>query len=257
MKYTFTVFLLGIMGSLSLCAQSMPAFSITLFELDLGNEKPFQNAQYLTDFNPNGYNNQPSFFDANTIYLTSDWNSKGQTDIVKLNLLRNAVLKVTDTGDSEFSPTLTPDGRHFSTITVPGGEVGDAPQLLWKYPIDRSGIGSAVTYGKSNVGYHCWLNQRQVALFLVQNPISLVLYDVVDDESIPIEEKVGRCLKKDSQGNLVFVHKTTSSIWYLKRYNPQTGRTKIIAETRKGSEDFEILENGNLIMARLKMDSDG
>lgn len=230
--------------------QGLPKSSITLFELDQSSSTSLKNARYLTGFNADGYNNQPSFFDEHTIYISSDWNAKGQTDIVKLNLLREAILKVTDTDESEFSPTLMPDGQHFSTITVPPGKIGEQPQFLWQYPLDRTGSGNAVTYDFANVGYHNWLSENEVAIFLVGEPNQLILYNINNQVVTELDKNTGRCLKSDDKGQLIYVHKAALNIWYLKSYDPVTGKKKIIAETLRGSEDFGILNDGSIIMGR-------
>ena len=40
------------------------------------------------------------------------------------------------------------------------------------------------------------------------------------------------------------------NIWYLKTYDVATGMKNIIGETKTGSEDFEILDDGKMIMGQ-------
>ncbi len=250
-KRPYFLILSFLIASFNLCySQNLPSTSIALFELDVHSEKPLKNAKFLTNFNPKGYNNQPAFFDENTLYITSDWSAKGQTDIVKLNLLREAMLKITDTDESEYSPTLCPDKTHFSTITVPPTNAANPAQFLWRYPLDRSSSGKVLSYDLSNVGYHCWMSEGELALFLVDDPHKLVIYNIRAGSVKEVDANIGRCLKMSRGSELIYVHKANFNIWYLKSYNPSTGLKNIIGETRPGSEDFEILDDGTLMMAQ-------
>ena len=232
----------------------LPKTSITLFEIGVEDENPLSNPQYLTGFNPDGYNNQPSFFDTDILYLTSDWKAKGQTDILKLNLKSKSLTKITDTSESEYSPNLTPDRQGISCINVPPGQTGEGQiQLLWKYPISRANMGDAISYDIENVGYHHWIDRTQVALFLVDDPNELVILNVLNGDITEIDKNVGRCFKVDKNGDLLYVHKAAHNIWYLKTYNLITGRKSIIGETKSGSEDFDFLEDGSLIMGKGSM----
>ena len=245
--YSTTIALLSfVMG---LLAQELPSTSIVIFELDRGAEITLTNAKFLTKFNPEGYNNQPAFFDENTLYISSDWKAKGKTDIVKLNLLRKAVLKVTHTVESEYSPTLGPDPKSFTVVTLPEGTTDNPAQFIWEYPLDRSHEGEILSYDISNVGYQCWINRNEIALFLVDDPSKLSIYNTETQKSKDIDENIGRCLKVNSNGELIYVHKTGYNIWYFKSYDSRTGEKNVIGETRPGSEDFEILDDGSFIMA--------
>ena len=245
--YSTTIVLLSFVTALS--AQELPSTSIAIFELDKGADLALTNAKFLTNFNPEGYNNQPAFFDENTMYISSDWKAEGKTDIVKLNLLRNAILKVTHTEESEYSPALSPDPKSFTVVTVPSGSTENPPQFIWKYPLDRSHEGEILSYDFSNVGYQCWINKNEIALFLVDDPNRLSIFNVETQKTKEIDNNIGRCLKVNSNGELIYVHKTGYNIWYFKSYDSRTGQKNVIGETRPGSEDFEILQDGSLIMA--------
>ena len=75
--------------------------------------------------NSPGYDNQPSFTpDGSAILFTSDRGSASsvatlfRTDIYRYDIRSRTVSRVTDTPEGEFSPTVTPDGRHISVIRV-------------------------------------------------------------------------------------------------------------------------------------------
>jgi len=247
MTFRIIAFLISIFCHFITVGQ-LPQSAITVFEMREGSiEKP----QFLTNFNISGYNNQPAFFDKDILYLTSDWNAQGQTDIIKLNIKAKTLTKVTTTQDSEYSPTPTPDGIGMSCISVPPGQSGDNQiQLLWKYPLDRSNGGKAITYDFENVGYHHWLNRNEVAIFLVGEPHRLIIYNTLNQSITPVDENVGRCFRMNTRGELVYVHKAAHNIWYLKTYNVTTQKKNIIGETKTGSEDFELLGDNSILMGK-------
>jgi len=165
-----------------------------------------------------------------------------------MNLNDESLMKVTDTDESEYSPTLTPDKQNFSTITVPPTEGSDAPQFLWNYPINRKDSGHAIDYDLTNVGYHIWLNSNELILFLVGDPHQLVHYNIESGTMSEIDKNVGRCFRLNHNNEVVYVHKAAHNIWYFKTFNVDTDKRSIIGETKTGSEDFEILPDNSIIM---------
>ena len=249
---SFGITLFFLVLSIACTAQGLPSTSITLFSFDPTADNVVSEPRYLTGFNPDGYNNQPAFFGAEVLYITSDWDAKGQTDILKLNTKRNTLAKVTDTPDSEYSPTPVPDDKSFSCISVPLSTSSDADpiQWLWKYPVDRSNSGNAISFDFENVGYHHWLNIHEVAIFLVGDPHTLIIYNTLNGETTQIDKNIGRCFRMDNQGRLIYVHKAAHNIWYLKTHDTITGKKSIIGETKTKSEDFAVLNDGRLIMGQ-------
>ena len=60
----------------------LPATKMYLLEGDFSKSSwDIDKLQYLTEFNPTGYNNQPSWSSGSEIYFTSNHNALGLTDI--------------------------------------------------------------------------------------------------------------------------------------------------------------------------------
>ncbi len=223
--------------------------STTMFLLDYeleGDTIYFDNPIELTGFNDPGYNNQPSFFDENNLYITSNKYDREKTDVIRLDLSGEKLYQITETVESEFSPTLSPDPRYFSAVRI---ERDGRDQSLWLYPMDHSNYGRRLLESLDNVGYHCWLSEDEVALFLVEDPITLALGNVTTGKVARIAENIGRCIRLTSNGELIIVSKTSDADWYLKSYDLLTRRFKILGKTLPGSEDFEILADDSIIMA--------
>ncbi len=135
----------------------------------------------------------------------------------------------------------------------------DGTQVLWQYPLDRSHGGKRILPHLKDIGYHFWINETDAVLFIVDNPIKFVLASTQNTEIYDISTKIGRCFGQMDNGSILYVYKYTEDIWHLKAFDPLTKRSRFIAETPKGSEDFVLLNDGSLIMGQgsklLRMDS--
>ena len=200
---------------------------------------------FITGFNTSGYNNQPYFTGPDELLITSSFEAKGKTDIFLLNTKGRILKRVTATEQSEYSPNLNSDG----TISVVREELGNhSPtlQFLWKYPADRSSFGLQGLSEYDNIGYYCWLPNQKVALFLVGERNKLVIVDMLSGEETFVSYNIGRCLRYDNNGGLLYVQKLGSA-WTLRRQDLSEDISEYIGITPTNSEDFEILPNGSLI----------
>jgi len=230
-------------------AQKLPHHDLLLFSLNQRPDSlwhPFA-PRFLTAFNPAGYNNQPHFFSPYEVYLTVQLQPDTvQTDIYTLDLLLNTLTRVTATATPEYSPTRMPDGRHFSVVRVEA----DGSQRLWALPIDRSHGGYPLLPHLLNVGYHCWLRDTLLALFLVNedNQHALAIAGLSGQLPRRVATTVGRCLQKTGDGRLSFVQKINGSTSYLKRYDPVRNTAETLVQLPPDTEDFALLPDGTYLV---------
>jgi hypothetical protein len=222
-----------------------------VYAFDLGRDGAgftFLRCKMLTAFNPVGYNNQPQWITNNELYLAVQFpNDTNQTDIWSLSLLNNVITRVTETPESEYSPTLMPDRRSISCVRVDAG--GSSTQRLWSYPIDRSSSGADVLSLHPSVGYHTWLSDKKLALFMVDGVSNyLKLVNADDQSSIQLTTGIGRSMARMKDGKLAYVHKETAQKWVIKSMDPVSYNNTAIAETVPGSEDFALLSDGTFLM---------
>jgi len=222
-------------------AQQLPNTNLYVFDLEVQSDSNIvlTNPNFLSNFNPTGYNNQPHFISDDLLYLTVQYPmDTTQTDIYALDLSRRTKARITATSESEYSPTLMPlvnieDVASFSTIRVENDQARS--QRLWQFPLDHSTNGRPVMPSLTTVGYHCWLNSREVALFLVGDPHQLVLADVSREDVTNITGNIGRCIQRMPGGRLAFIQKLSAKSWLIKEIALQ------------GSEDFVVLTDGTFI----------
>ncbi len=246
MKYSCLLAFLFLFCANAAYTQDLPETDLYLFNFTrTGDNFRFKNPTYLSNFNPSGYNNQPSFKDNSSLYITTDVYGN-KNDIIELNLIKKSLLRVTATDEDEYSPAVSPHHGHFSCVRV---EKDGTTQLLWTYPEDRSNFGGNVLRTIGNVGYYIWLSQEEVALFLVDDTHKLAIANIETDKNEIIIDDIGRCLKVDRNGNVIFVHKVREDFWFLKSFDPRSRRTEIITQLFDQKEDFELLSDDSIIMA--------
>lgn len=135
-----------------------------------------------------GYDNQPSFTpDSRAILYTAVVD--GQADVFRFDLASGRTTRLTRTPESEYSPTVMPDGRHFSVVRVER----DSTQRLWKFPLD-GGEPSLVLPGVKPVGYHAWVDDSTVALFVLGRPATLRIANVRTGTVALRDSGIGRTL---------------------------------------------------------------
>ncbi len=249
---TFCPFLLVCLSANILFAQKLDHHDLLLVSISKNTAGGFaiSKPQYLSDFNKIGYNNQPNFFSSNEIYLTTQFqNDTNQTEIVSLDLARRSFSRVTRTAEAEYSPTLMPGGKRFSSVRVEA----DKSQRLWSFPLDRRDAGQPVFPKIKGVGYHCWLSDTLVAMFIVGEndlPHELVLAGTKGQKPLKIASNIGRSLHRLADGRLAFVQKATGTTWFIKTYDPQKKSYEILATTPSESEDFAVLPDGTFLMGQ-------
>ncbi|MEM1214865.1 MAG: hypothetical protein AAGJ82_04230 [Bacteroidota bacterium] len=231
----------------------LPSSNIYLFNMRQVSDSIFEFKQprYLTEFNSDGYNNQPAFFSNDELYISSQLPRNAQPELYLLNLKENTKLRVTETEEGEFSPARMPDFYNFSAIRQEYlGQ--DTVIRLWQFPIDRLTNGKPVFKYLQGIGYYSWVNSKEVAVFVVDNPSYLALANVDTDDLIPLATDVGRCIQKLPNGNLAFMQRNVRGVWDLMEvslYRRSTVAPQPIV-TSLGSEDFAVLPDGSFIQGR-------
>jgi hypothetical protein len=204
----------------------------------------FSNPVHITEWA--GYNNQPFFFpDGQSLLYTSIRNDK-QADVYQYDISSRTTSRVTDTAESEFSPTLTPDGRFISVVRVEA----DSTQRLWKFPL-AGGKPILVLDKIKPVGYHTWIDTNTLALFVLGKPNTLQIVDVRTEKAEIIAENIGRATRRiPQQHKLSFVHKVSDQEWIIKTFDLGTRQITSLIKTLPGSEEYAWTPSGVLLSAK-------
>ncbi len=227
-----------------------PVSQVYVFELikTASGKAAVHSPRLLTKFNEYGYNNQPYFINDHELLLSVQTLSSKQSDIYRFNLLLNTKQQITNTALSEYSPTMTRDGSSVTCVRV--DQATTAIQRLYKYELKRQGITQVILPDIKNVGYHTWIDDKTVALFLVNKPNQMALVNIDSKDPLIFSSDVGRCMTTSRQGHLIYVHKISDEYWYIKDYDPLIQKATIITETLPGVEDFAIMPDGSYLMGK-------
>jgi hypothetical protein len=193
-----------------------------------------------------GYDNQPMFLpDGGSFFYTSIREGR-PTDIYRYTIASRADVRMTDTTEGEYSATPTPDGKFFSVIRVEA----DSTQRLWKFPI-AGGTPSLVLENVKPVGYHTWIDDRTLLLFVLGNPATLQLANVTTGKSEVIASNIGRSLHRiPGQNKMSFIHKVGPEEWYIKSFDPRTRQIAELVRTLPGAEDIAWTPDGAALIGK-------
>ncbi len=232
-------FFIGALFALSIYGQADT--EVFLFDLDMKNGLPvLSNPRNVS--NNAGYDNQPSFYDDDTILFSST--RAGQTDIRKIDIEEGSISSwITD----------TPTGSEYSPLKIPGKEMISAIRLdldglqrLYEYDPKT---GNATVLLDSKVGYHVWYNDHMiVSSVLIDGRMDLVVSNLKDGSNHTHQKNVGRSLHKIPNTDLVGYIAKDNDAWQIKSLHPISGATKIIANTFGKAEDLCWLKDGSILM---------
>lgn len=216
-----------------------------IFIIDLKDEKKLKVGQPTRITSGAGYNNQPSFLpDGQSILYTSIRDK--QADIYRYDIRSGATTQVTNTPESEYSPTLMPDGKSISVVRVEA----DGTQRLWKFPL-AGGEPLLILENLKPIGYHLWIDDHTLALFILGKPNTLQLAAVQTGKADFVIDNPGRILRRIPRADkFSFVHKVSDQEWLIKSFDLKSRAVTTIIKTFPGVEDYAWTPKGLLLMAR-------
>jgi opacity protein-like surface antigen len=251
-------------------AQAPPDTEIYLAPLKITNGTIEIGAATNITNNP-GYDNQPFFtLDGRALLFTSVRGPSTalgtggtQTDIYRYELpvkhseglAAGRVLQVTNTPESEYSPTVTPAGA-LSVIRVELD--GTSTQRLWQFTADGREP-RVVLENVKPVGYHAWADEHTLALFVLGQPATLQLADTRTGTARTIASEIGRSIQRipgAASRAISFVQRERvaggSTKWLVKRLDPATGDVTALAPALDGGTDADVAwtPDGTLVTAR-------
>ena len=233
---SLTLFAMTITGNAF--AQALPATDLWLVKIENG--VPGQPVKISEG---NGYNNQPHFSEnGSVIYYTREIpaeDSNAQTDIAAFDTATSTTRMVNNTPESEYSPTPIPGRDALSVIQA------DLKQKQYLYAIDiGSGEMELLLPDVEPVGYHAWVNDQELAMFILGDSFTLQTARLNTAGTTLIADNIGRTLRKHPEtGEILFVDKN-SEPWQIAAFNPETTDIRAVMPLFPASEDFTIDATG-------------
>lgn len=193
-----------------------------------------------------GYDNQPSFTPDGRSILFTSVRDDGQSDIYRYDIAAGTIARVTTTPESEYSATVMPHARRFSVIRVEK----DSAQRLWSFALDGSDPQIVVARLKP-VGYHAWIDSRNLALFVLGKPNALVHANVITGAVDTLARDIGRSLQPlPDRVGFSFTQRTDSGTFRLKTMRWPSRATQDLIGLPRGTEDIAWLGKGMVLAAQ-------
>ena len=229
--------LLGVAAATGVAAQ-VPSTDIFLAEVQ---GDSLGQIRRLTD--REGYDNQPQFLpDGETLAYSSF--RDGGTDIYILDLDSGKSRLLLATPESEYSPTPIPGKPALSVVR----DYGDLKQQLWSFPLNGSAP-SLLLPDVNPVGYHAWVDDARLILFVLGEPPTLQLAAAGAGPGTVLADSPGRGLARiPGDRRMSFVDKSAEE-WWVTAIDADSGETERLFATPAGREDYAWTPDGALWMA--------
>lgn len=193
-----------------------------------------------------GYDNQPSFTPSGDAVLYTAIGADGQADTWRFTLPDGKPTRITHAPIGVYSPTVTPDGRSFSVIRVEA----DSTQRLWRFPLDGQGAPSLVLEKIKPVGYHAWVGDHTLVIFVLGNPSTLQVADDRTQTSEIVARNVGRALVKvPGRDAVTFLQQVRDSASWITDLDVRTKTVRRLMQPPPGADYHVWAPNGALLAA--------
>jgi hypothetical protein len=187
-----------------------------------------------------GYDNQPSFSpDGGRVIFAANRDGK-QIDVFVFDRASARVSQLTQTAENENSPTYLPagvgDAGGFSVVrTEP-----DKTQRLWRFDAQGRNPQVVLTDLKP-VGYHAWVDQDRLALFILGPPATLRIASVKSGTAEIAAETIGRSLHRiPGTRQASFVHREASGDFWVKQIDIDSKKIDPLVKAVEGSADRDM-----------------
>ncbi len=227
-------------------AQTPPGSDIYLYRLTLSDTSVGLDREHNITARA-GYDNQPHFTPDGSAVLYTRIGEDNQADIWQYLVAGRRSEALTETPESEYSPTPLPDSTGVSTIRVEE----DGTQRLWRFDWDGSNA-RVLLPSIEPVGYHAWGNGNTVALFILGEPHTLQLADVRLDAASLVAYDIGRSLHRvPGEAAISFTGRdSVEAPWTVRSVDLVTRRVRTLAPALAESQDLVWLPDGTLLMGR-------
>ena len=188
-----------------------------------------------------GYDNQPSFTPDGTGLLYTAADEAGRTDIMRYDLGSGEADFLTMTyPESEYSATPLPTGDGFSVVRVEA----DSTQRLWAF--DWDGQNPRVLSDLAPIGYHTWIGENHVVVFVLGDPPSLVALNLVNQDTWLLEESVGRSIQDIPNRGISWVS-TGGETSMIQELDPASGAIRPLISPPGEGTDHAWAPDGTLL----------
>jgi dipeptidyl aminopeptidase/acylaminoacyl peptidase len=188
----------------------MPDTDLWLFKTIKDKLKNNVVAEPVNFTNRPGYDNQPAFSeDGSRIYYVSVFADK-QADIYYYDLKSKKTVKLTNTKESEYSPSFSPDQKHIGSVVVES----DSAQRI-HYLNALTGTNES-RFQFDSVGYFAFLNNDTIVYYKLTEPHSLHYFIRGSEEDRFLCSSPIRTFKPINRHSFIYGIKDTNKVVFYK-----------------------------------------
>jgi len=190
-----------------------------------------------------GYDNQPAFLTDASGMLYTAIDSSGQADIWRYDIRTRRRVRLTNTPESEYSPTMMPGSARFSVVRVER----DSTQRLWSFRLDGQDP-QVVLESLAPIGYHAWLDQFRLAVFVLGTPNTLHVLRRDGSEDDVRATRIGRTIQRvPAQGWYSFVQLDSTRTPWIVAQPFEGGAVSRLVRLPEGNEFYTWAPDGTLL----------
>ncbi len=195
-----------------------------------------------------GYDNQPAFIPDEQALLFSSIQDGRQADIYRYDFGRDLLDQLTDTPESEYSPTPFGERGEFSVVRVEA----DGAQRLWAFAADGSAPNLLLPQWRT-VGYHAWVDARRVLAFLVNDVPQLALIDIESGIAEVLATGIGRSIHYRADSDRIsFMDIVEEDRPMIITYRLRGGERRELIAPRPDAQDYVFGSDNSILMAEGK-----
>lgn len=190
-----------------------------------------------------GYDNQPSFLDEDRIVFSSIRGGEA-SNIIGYSVAGDTLEPVTDTPESEYSPTPVPSGDALSVVRV---EMDGVSQHLVRIPLD-GGPPERLLPHVDDIGYHAWLDEERVALYRLGEPATLHLANIVTGEVGLVAQDVLPVLRQvPGDPSVSFAQRDADGLVQIRLLEGESGDVVTVTSTPGNTAEHAWLSSATLL----------
>lgn len=242
-----TLLLIAAVGSALQAPATPPAAPLPgtdIYLLSMPGGLSLKSAKPTPVSNAPGYDNQPMFSpDGSRIVFSANHDGK-QTDIYAFDRGTGRVSQLTRTPENENSPSFLPAGLgEAGGFSVVQSEMDAArTQRLWRF--DAQGRNPHLILADIKpVGYHAWIDNDRLGLFVLGQPNSLQLASVKTGKGEVVANGIGRSLHRiPAPGSrlISFVHREPSGEFWIKQIDVDSKKIEPLTRVVDGNNERDM-----------------
>jgi hypothetical protein len=252
-RYFNTISKLATLSALALSGASFaasgpPGTDIYMAKLKKSSAGIYQADGFTAVTKRAGYDNQPFFLPDGsgllyTAMLPKDEHS-WQSDSFEYHFATKKHTNLTNSTTSEYSPTLMPNGKYFSTIVE-----REDQQQFWAQPYKNSSKAYRLNMAEP-VGYHAWGKSGDLTMFVLGNPNTLQYQQNLKTAPKVVAKDIGRSLRYTKSRNAFsFSQLKNDKKWWLSEYYPKQDKVTALVPMLEGSDYYTWLDDNIAISA--------